>query len=106
MDYPRDEPLDVCPDLICRRSGHCLAEQRGLPCEKFYMDPDDYREVLACRLERLYVEWGGNPDDLLTEANPTDEEVAELYNILREREAELTAEVRSANVLAAGKRMR
>ncbi len=103
MDYPRDTPLDVCPDLVCRRSGVCMGALQGLPCEKIYMDPDDYREALACRLERLFVEWGG---DLSVEPNPTDAEVAELYNCLREREAELAAEQRSANVLATGKRMR
>ncbi len=104
MDYPREEPLDVCPDLACRRSGACLAEKRGLPCEKFYMDPDAYRWALADRLERLFVEWGG---DLSVEPNPTDEEVAYLYNCLREREAELMAEEqRSANVLACPRRMR
>ena len=98
--------LDVCPDLACRRVGQCLAAAQGLPCEKIYMDPDDYREALVCRLERLYVEWGGNPDDLLTEPNPTNEEVADLYKCFRERQAELDAEERSANVLAPRKPMR
>jgi len=106
VDYPREEPLDVCPNLDCRRRGVCLNNiERQLPCDRLYMDPDEYREALACRLERLYVEWGGNPEDLLTEANPTDEEVAELYNCLREREVELMAEERSANVLAGRRRL-
>lgn len=103
MDYPREEPLDECPNLICRRSGRCMAAAQGLPCEKIYMDPDDYREALACRLERLFVEWGG---DLSVEPNPTDAEVAELYNAIQERAAEIEAEERSANVLAGRKRMR
>jgi len=104
MDYPRDEPLAVCPDLTCRRGGTCLGEQRGTPCAKFYMEPDEFREALAIKLEHLFVEWGG---DLSVEPNPTDEEVAELYNILREREAELLAEeARSTNVLVLPKRIR
>ena len=105
MDYPRDTSLDACPNLICRRSGVCMNAKDELPCDRFYMDPDEYREALACRLERLYVEWGGNPDDLLSEANPSDEEVAELYNAFRERMAEIEAEERSLNVLASKRRL-
>ena len=73
--------------------------EKQLPCDRFYMDQDEYREALACRLERLYVKWGG---DLSVAPNPTDAEVAELYNCIREREAELAAEERSPNVLGGG----
>jgi hypothetical protein len=89
----REKPLDVCPDLICRRTGLCHSTALSQPCRKFYMDDDEWRNQLASYLEALYIEWTGDPYALqkpLPECTP--EGLAELRNALLEREAEIDAE--------------
>ncbi|MGH6907413.1 MAG: hypothetical protein ACREDX_06085 [Aestuariivirga sp.] len=103
MDFPRDTPLAVCPNLGCRRSGQCMGEARGQNCERFYIDEDEWRYALAEKLERNFIARGGNPADLLSGAS---EPSPEVYNALRKIVAKLDAEECSVNVLARKRPMR
>ncbi len=93
MAYQRDVPLARCPDPKCRRSGVCRNTVSKTPCRRLFMTDDEWRDELACHLERLYVEWGGDPRDLETPPpEPSEEGLAELYNAIAERAAALSAE--------------
>jgi len=92
MDYTRETPLDVCPDLVCRRSGLCHAIHANARCRKFYMTDDEWRDQLSDTLERLWIEWGGDPAMIGKDLpEPPPEAMAELRRVLQEREAEYDA---------------
>ena len=91
--YPRDEPLPACPDLVCRRAGGCLAQDKSRPCQKIYMTADEARDALASHLEALLAEWKANNPDYKFTGN-IDDRWRELRRLLQEREEELMAETR------------
>ncbi len=100
MDYPRETPLDVCPDPVCRRSGLCHSIYASSPCRRFFMTDDEWRNDLADTLERLWVERGGDLADFhKPRPEPSPEAWAEFHNAMREREAEDDA-AQFAKVLA------
>ena len=96
MAHRRDIPLERCPDAACRRGGSCRATPAKKPCRRLFMTDDEFREELACHLERLFVEWGGDPRDLDRPPPPSsDDFMPELYKAISERAAFLAAEERA-----------
>jgi hypothetical protein len=92
MAYPRDTPLDVCPNLACRRSGLCFAADPARECHKTHMSAGEFHDHIAARLCELWIEWGGDPADLHKPApEPSPEAWADFWNAMREREAEYDA---------------
>jgi hypothetical protein len=90
---PRQAPLEACPDLICRRSGQCIAAEKSASCRRLYLIGDEWRDQLASRLEALQAEWkANNPDYKFT--GDIDERWRELRQLLQEGDEELMAETR------------
>ena len=92
MAHRRDIPLERCPDAACRRSGQCRATHAKKPCRRLFMTDDEFREELACHLERLFVEWGGDPRELDQPPDVSEEQMATLHKAISERAAWLEAE--------------
>ncbi len=57
---------------------------------------DDWRNYMVAKLNELYVERGGSPEDLRNPPKEDPEGVARLYSALKERVAEHEAEVAAA----------
>ena len=96
MAHRRDIPLERCPDAACRRAGLCRATHAKKPCRRLFMTDDEFREELACHLERLFVEWGGDPRELdHPPPDVSDDYMPELYKAISERAASLAAEERA-----------
>jgi hypothetical protein len=57
MRHVREEPLEQCPDLTCRRSGQCHARNPEWECRKYVRTDNEFRHYIADKIERLYEEW-------------------------------------------------
>ncbi len=93
--YRREAPLAVCPDLLCRRQRRCRAAPKARPCRRFFMEPDEWREAMADKLEKLYAEWSGltlAEVRRLPRQQPTQQEMAKLKRALLERQRQLEGE--------------
>jgi hypothetical protein len=53
MRFVRDEPLEHCPDAVCRRSGICHAQNPEWECRRYVREINEWREYIARKLYRL-----------------------------------------------------
>jgi len=51
--FPRKRPLKNCPNLGCRRQGHCIDKINDKFCRKDHLTADQMREALVRKINRI-----------------------------------------------------
>lgn len=96
FEYPRDQPLDVCPSATCRQRKSCCSAYREKFCLRLFKTTEEMRGDLADKLERLNKEWCAEDKAKgIVRKKPKDENraLAKLKRCLQEREESEFAQI-------------
>ena len=55
-EYRRDEALEKCPSLMCRRMRKCTTPLYGKYCQKTHMEAEEFRQRLLAKIDRFMAE--------------------------------------------------